>query len=523
MMKKIFALLVCLVLLLGAIPYYLGGQAEQTLTAQHQVLSEKFYVDVLSRQYQRGWFSSTETITIRLHPEVLAKVQDKLPDNIKNLLSQPITIIHHIKHGLFADGIKPVRAVVESEFQYEKEVGKTLTRFFGEATPITMRHVIALNGSGDIQMAFGDLDYEELSGITINWHDMKAVFHHQDEEFTQTKWQFDAPNIDLKLANKGSLNIQGLSLNSGLNQQENDYFSAGLKQFEVRWQEEIPYDIRLNDLLNLITDLQIGAFINPNGNIAPNHIVLQNLRYRADTQNTAQFLDTKGLFAFEKLQYGETLYGPLNIDFSLNHINAPSLAALKQRWQAIAKEPLSSEEAKQKILDAIRQEGAGIFTSNPVFTLNQFEFHTPNGAIQSKGQLAFKDLQANDLNQLSNMVRKTQADFYFKVAKNLLETFALNQARGLFTLENPNSQAEQAEIDETIKWLIEDTINSMKNQGFLTIENDEIQTHLVLDNNTMTLNNHIFERQEDEFDAIESQIDQDAASMSEASSVQTAP
>lgn len=517
-MKKILVLVSVLVLFLGGVPYYLGGKAQQTLTAQHKVLSEKFYVDIMSRDYQRGWFSSTETTVVRLHPEVLAKVHPYLPENIKNVVNQPITIVNHIKHGLFADGIKPVRAVVESEFQYAPDAAKTLSRFFGNAAPVRMRNVIGLSGAGDIEITVANLDYEELSGIKINWRDMKGLLHYQDQ-FVATDWRLNAPETQLQLADKGSLNMQGFVLKSSNQNQQSDYFSVDLNHFEVKWNDTLAYNVRLNDLVNLITDLQIGAFINPNGNIAPNHIVLSKLHYQTQSQNQAQLLNSKGIFAFEKLQYGEDDYGPLNIDFALDNIDAKALAALKQRWQKIATTQMDAEQAKQQILEAIRQEGAGIFTSNPLFTLNKFEFNTPDGDIRVNGKLTFKDLQAADLYHLSAMLRKTEADFHFNVAQKLLETFAINQARGLFTVEDNHSKTEQEEINETIKLLTDETIKSMQAKGYLITENNTVQTHFVLQNNTITLNDQTFETYEDEFSAIESEIDADAAHLEAASAV----
>lgn len=512
-MKKILALLLALVSLLGVIPYYLGGQAQQTLGKQHQVLSEKFYVDIVSRDYQRGVFSSTETVVVRLHPEVLSKIQSYLPDNIKNVVNQPITIVHHIKHGLFADGVKPVRAVVESEFQYEPDVAKILARFFGQSAPVAMRNVIDLNGSGEMQIAFANLDYEELSGIKINWQDVKGVLKYQDQ-FVATDWQLSVPVSNVLFADKGSLNIQDFVFKSGHSDEQNDYFGVDLSHFEVKWNDSLAYHIRLNDLVNLLTDLQVGAFINPNGNIAPNHIVLNGLHYQTQSQNNKQLLNTQGIFSFGKLQYGEDDYGPLNIDFSLDNIDAKSLAALKQRWQQIAVIQMDAEQAKQQMLAAIRQEGAGIFTNNPLFTLNKFEFKTPDGEIHVNGKLTFKDLQAADLYQSSAMVKKIEADFQFNVAKKLLESFAVNQARGLFAVEDNASNVEQEEINEIIKMLMNETINSMKTQGYLTMEDDAIQTHFLLQNNQITLNNQSFSTQKDEFDAIEAEIDADAVSLS---------
>ena len=75
-MKKILLATVVPVFLavfLGA-PYYLGSKARETLTEQHRVLTDTFFFDVVSHQYDQGWFSSTETTVMRFHPTLLSNI-----------------------------------------------------------------------------------------------------------------------------------------------------------------------------------------------------------------------------------------------------------------------------------------------------------------------------------------------------------------------------------------------------------------------------------------------------------------
>ena len=85
-------------------PYYLGVKAEESLTEQQKLLQESGFLTVESHQYDRGWFSSTETTVIRLKPTLLQNTQKYLPDNLKTVLQEPITVINHVTHGPFAGG-----------------------------------------------------------------------------------------------------------------------------------------------------------------------------------------------------------------------------------------------------------------------------------------------------------------------------------------------------------------------------------------------------------------------------------
>ena len=188
-------------------PYYLGNQAKQSLETQHRILADTFFFDIVSRQYQSGWLESTETTVLRFHPTVLANLGNNIPDNIRAVLEKPITMINHVRHQPFANGIVPVRAVVETEFQYDPEVKKTLTRFFGEQIPVKLHNVIQLNGSGTLTIAVAPFDYEELSGIKINWQGLTGNINYQKGYASYTT-QLAMPSFQAILADKGSLKIE---------------------------------------------------------------------------------------------------------------------------------------------------------------------------------------------------------------------------------------------------------------------------------------------------------------------------
>jgi len=87
----------------------------------------------------------------------------------------------------------------------------------------------------------------------------------------------------------------------------------------------------LNELVNLVTNLQIGAFINPTGTIAPSKIEVSKLRFDTQTSEVDKFINSEGRFQFESLTYGEDKYGPLDINVAAEHLDAASLLALKNK------------------------------------------------------------------------------------------------------------------------------------------------------------------------------------------------
>ena len=485
---------------LGA-PYYLGGQAQKSLETQHRILVDTFFFDVVSHEYDRGWFSSTETTVIRFHPAVLANIADQLPDNLKTVLDKPVTMTNHVRHGLFADGIRPVRAVVETEFDYDPEVKKALARFFGEQVPVSARNVLFLSGGGKLSVKVSPFDYEELSGIKLGWKGLEAAVDYR-EGFTEYDSRFTLPGFSATLADKGSITLENIEVKSRTRTGKSGISlgssETALGRFKVEWKEKLDYKLRLNELVNMVTNLQIGAFINPNGEIPPNSVSLENLSYRTQTDETGSYIGSRGVFGFAKLNYGERQYGPLIIDILAEHLNAKSLMDLKTRLQRISAEKHDDGEARKLVLATMRKEGAGLLTDNPVLQIRQFDFNAPSGHVKVNGRFELKGLKTDDLENFQAMIRKTHAVLNMDISQNLLEEFFITQASGLFAMEDPNSEQEKQEIRDTIRMMISQTVENMNKDGYLQQTDGTVKTQLKIADNTITLNGKAFTAPQDD-------------------------
>lgn len=504
-------------------PYYLGMKAEQSLNEQHKILADTFFLEINERNYDRGWFSSTETTVVRIKPSVLANASKHLPDNIKTVIDKPLTIVNHVQHGLFADGLKPVRAVVSTEFKYDPEVQKVLARFFGDQVPVTMSNTIFLSGSGKLDVNVAKFDYEELSGIKLNWHGMNSSIDYENG-FNAYTSQFDIPHLKAVLADKGDITIDQVRIKATTRSGSHDVALGSsettLGKFDVAWKENIDYNIRLNELVNTVTDLQIGAFINPTGSIAPSNISVNNLSYTTQTDEKDGFINSQGKFTFEKLQYGTDTYGPLAIDIAAEHLDGKSLAAIKKNWATLSAQQLPDDKMQEEILNVVRKDGAGLFTNNPVFKINQFEFVAPSGYVKTKGQISLSGVQPADLDDFGILLKKMNINMDFDVSKAVIEQFAVSQARNLFAGDDlPKEDAKidaaaQKDVDDTIRLLMGSMLDGMTSDGYLTQNNNAVQTNLSVQNSEVKLNGKVFTIQSDEELLAEIEADDEIAAAS---------
>ncbi len=490
---------------LGA-PYYLGIKAEEGLIAQQKLLHESSFLTVESHQYQRGWFSATETTVIRLKPTLLQNTQKYLPDNLKTVLQEPITMVNHVSHGPFAGGFG-TRAHVETEFQYHPETAKVLARFFGNETPLSLSNTVYLNGSGKMNLSVPAFDYEELSGIKMVWQGLNGSTAYQ-EGFSAYNHDYTAPSLQVKLADKGDVLLENLRYQSetsdGLNRLALGKSSTTLDKFQLQWKEGIDYNVKLNELVNLVTKLQIGAFINPTGTIAPSKIEVAKLSFTTDTAEADAFINSEGRFQFDSLVYGDEQYGPLDIHIAAEHLDAQGLLALKNKLAQIADKEMSEEQIQNEVLQTAKTQAAALFTQNPVLNIKAFKFKMPQGMVDVSGKLAFSGLLQQDLDSLSAMLQKTDADLLIQVPQKLLEQLAINQARSMFSVDPEDEAAGRASIDdinETLRLMVDSTIQTMSRDQYLTLQAGHINTRLTLKNNELKLNGKILENEaEPEFD-----------------------
>lgn len=517
-LSVVSAIILIIVLVLLALPYYLGIKAQESLEEQRALLAKNSFLIIENDQYQRGWFTSTETLQMRFKPSFFAGIQQQLPDNVRTVLQEPITVVNHVRHGLFADGIRPVRAHVKTEFKFTPQAEQTLARFFGQEKPLKLENTINLSGGGVMHLEVAKFNYEELSGIKINWQGLNTLIDYT-KGFNSYNSQTQSPQLDVILASKGQFSYQDLKLNSHT---ENGHTSISLgnselhiKKMEFEWKDTDDTSIRLDQLVNLVTDLQIGAFINPNGGSIPSKIAVDDLFFTTQTSEQDKWINSIGKFGFAQLHYGNDDYGPLNIDVSAEHLDAASLAALKNKITQLSTQKLDNDQLREAMVAAVRQEGLGLFTHNPLFKLNSFKFQMPQGMVDVHGYLTFKDLVAGDLQQLNLMLDKTESEMDIAFPQALLESIAVNQARSLFTVdESENSSEALEDIDQTIRIMIDSVIKTMQSKGFISVENGIIKTHLKVSKGKLTLNGKPFtlESDNDDPDALEASAQTASAS-----------
>jgi hypothetical protein len=165
---------------------------------------------------------------------------------------------------------------------------------------------------------------------------------------------------------------------------------------------------------------------------------------------------------------------------------------------------MDDEQIQNELIQTAKTKASSLFTQNPVLNVKAFKFTMPQGLVDVNGKLAFKGLTAKDMDNLGDMLKKTDADFNLQVPQKLIEDLAVTQARNIFSVNSEDEAAGRTSIDdinETLRLMVDSTIKSMAAEEYLTVKEGNLKTHITLQNSALKLNGKVLENEpEPDFD-----------------------
>ncbi|MCI4053573.1 DUF945 family protein, partial [Klebsiella pneumoniae] len=109
-----------------------------------------------------------------------------------------------------------------------------------------------------------------------------------------------------------------------------------------------------------------------------------------------------------------------------------------------------------------------------------------------------------DLTQLGWMMKKTEADIRMSIPQKMLEDLAVSQAGNIFSVnaeDEAEGRASLDDINETLRLMVDSTVQSMAREKYLTLNGDQIDTAISLKNNQLKLNGKTLQNEpEPDFD-----------------------
>ncbi|BEV71606.1 MULTISPECIES: YdgA family protein [unclassified Paludibacterium] len=476
-----------LFVLYGGAAYWAGIKAEDTLEQQHRMLASLPLFKVKSHTYERGWFSSQETTELVFNRRLTGPYEGMLPDNIRPMLGATIRFTNTVKHGPFPGlgsfDLRPARALVTTRFDMSDSTRKTLALFFGDKEPITVVNRLGFGGGGELKVDIPAFDYEEaLSGVKVKWKGFSLAVDYQ-QGFKQYQTEANSPSFSLEAASKGTIHFDGVRYVSDIRPG-----STGVKlgtseltvsNVQLNWKDSIPYSIKLNDLVYLLTRMHVGEFINPSGEFKPSSVTLKGLHYQIVTSEEDPYINSRGKLGFDTFSYNDQVYGPMRLDVSANHLHGPTLVKLDQAISQLPIEGMDAATLRKSYISTIKKYGIPLLENDPRLVVNDFYLKMPSGEATLKGQLALKGFREADLKDPLQVLRRFQVAASVSLPRQTLENLVVTQARNLFTVDqSAEDQPNLNEIDDLAKNLLDSQLAQWADQGFIQVNKGQINTSI---------------------------------------------
>ena len=439
-----------------------GRSVQDTLDKQNQWLSSLPYFIVKNRDYQRGWFSSTEHVTLQINPQLYRFFLEKEGEPLPKF---EVTYTQHIEHGplplLSHFNPHPYKAVVTTEFNFPPATKKYLDGFFEGKEPLQMENRIGFNDDGIISIVVPSFEHEEaLSGVKLKWQGLNATVDYGGD-FNRVKFLATAPGLSGEAKGHAKFSLENLTLAAD----------------HVRGK---------TGLMVGTTDSRLANFNLEMDGDNPFKLALQNFAYAGKLTETGELVDGSAHFTLDKLVLNDQPYGPAELLAEATHLHGPTLSRLGDEFNRLQKEQLTREQLSAELVKLAKSGGMPLLTHDPHLAIKTLDIQLPDSSIHLNAEVGLQDFKPEDLDQPAVFMRKLVAKANFRVPRKVVANIVTWQARSMFG--NNGNGVSQADLDYLAGQFVEGQINRMADQKLINVDGDNLSADASLNGGKFILN-----------------------------------
>lgn len=505
-LKTVLFSLMAFCFLYSIASYWMGVKTQQVLEEQLDNLKTLPFVVIKSQTYERGVFSATQTVELEINRTKLNNTLNVLPDFLQELSRHSIRYTNEISHGPAPKLRRIARAHVRTVFEYAPETQKTLSAFFGDKTPLSIENALNFKGGGRLTFTVPAFSYKEtLAGVTLDWAGLNASIEYKSH-FNEYISELHLPSLILSVKDKEGFSFKDAQFYTEKKRDVSGLYvgktQSQLASMTFNWQDKIAYNLKLNDLIEVMTQIKLGNFINPKGQILPSILSVKNIQYQADSTVTAGYLSGNGALSFDQFLYGTTPYGPFKIDVAIDHFHAEGLMTLSQSLGNLVQE--ASNPNPNTAFIHLKKQGWPVLSNQPKITLKQLTLITPNGLVDLSGQFALTPLTEADLLNDSAFLQKIAIQLEVNVPKLMIQNLILAQIHAAATVDSSvEDETDWTEIDKTFIGMLDSLVSAWVNKGYIDQQGAQLKTQLKLNNGSLSVRDKVIKQwQEDNIDEL---------------------
>ena len=514
-LKTVLFSLMAFCFLYSIASYWMGVKTQAVLEEQLDSLKTLPFIVIKSQTYERGVFSATQTVELEIDRTKLDNTLKVLPDFLQALSQHSIRYTNEISHGPAPQLRRIARAHVRTVFEYAPETQKTLSAFFGDKTPLSIENTLGFGGGGRLTFTVPAFNYKEtLAGVTLDWAGLDASIEYK-RHFNEYISDLRLPSLILSVKDKGGFSFKDAQFHTEKKRDASGLYvgktQSQLANMTFNWQDKIAYNLKLNDLIEVMTQIKLGNFINPTGQILPSSLSVNNVQYQADSRIAEGYLSGNGVLSFDRFLYGSTPYGPFKIDVAIDHLHAQGLMTLSQSLENLVQEA-SNPNPNVAFLQTIKKQGWPVLSHQPKIMLKQLSLTTPNGLVDISGQFTLQPLTEADLLNDSALLQKIAIQLDVNVPKLMIQNLILAQIHAAASVDSSaQDETDWTEIDKTFISMLDSLVSAWVNKGYIDQQGAQLKTQLKLNNGSLSVRDKVIKHWEQEDDNIDELMNNSAS------------
>ncbi len=367
-MKKFLIALLLVVLLYPAIPWLLGRTIEQRVGEYTEQIQQQLpYVSIVQTQFTRGWYSSTQDITIGGAAPVVG------------VPGSQVTIHNVIHHGPICGLACIGLARVETHFVFPATAQASVAKIFGKAEPVTIETRLHLLGGLTTTLASPPLSDVALDGGARVTSSGLSFTVEQGARADGLAMHGDLAQIRYRDRGATAIELDGASFESHSQRLLRSLY-AGDGAFTVH---------------KLAVDgLPQGSF-----SVSDLHVTTRtSAEADAKAGGAAGFVAVTVQFGTGEIATKPLTLTSTDFDFSYRHLNADALESLTAALGAVNHDAATLPAQRgEKLAAVLRDKAPALLLQDPVFTVDRLHMQDAGGALLVTGSVRLAGFAAADL------------------------------------------------------------------------------------------------------------------------------
>ncbi len=381
-----------------AASWWMGSQAEKVLDRQYGALAQNDVVRLVSRQTERGVFSTHDTAVFELRPEFIAEITegDDTDEGLRELAAMRLTLRNEVQHGplpgLSALGL----AHTLSTLQIDHPKVKAL---YADQPVMRVDTQLDFNGAGRSRLRSPAVQATLDGRLNLAWSELVL-----DTRFNadQTAWtaQGGLPSVSMQDADGGAFKLDGLTLHT-----EQKQVNASLPNLYAG-------TARL--------DVKHIELSNPEGKAPP--LTLRGFALLAESREANGFMDVGLSYSADELRMADLVFQQARFAMNLRHLQAAALAEL-DRVTREQRQADGQADALQPKLPPLQV----LLENSPQMEIKS-EVQTPQGGIDAAAMLSLPNARVGDLRMAEQnplMVMNLLSALHAEVSMGMPESVAV--------------------------------------------------------------------------------------------------